>query len=285
MKSTVCGLMVLVAGSICAIEPVTIPNPVIKEKIYDPKRPYPKVVAPKPAGELAAFAKAPEGAVVLFDGTGFDHWAGLGNGNVFAVKQELFTDDWLDKAAKEPRWKTVDGAMEVTRTSHLVTKESFGDIQLHLEWRVSGKDQGNSGVYIMTRYELAILDSYENRIKKGADRSCGAIFGQYPPLVNACRPPGEWQSYDVTWTRPRFNAKGELIKAATMKVYHNGILIQDEKPLTGSTKYPGRPPYRAHGKLPLLLQCHGDAVQFRNIWVVDLEKEEDSNRRKGRDGE
>jgi hypothetical protein len=203
--------------------------------------------------------KPPPGAIVLFDGTGLSKWVQAKTG---------------DSAG----WVVKDGYVEVNPgTGDLRTRDSFGDVELHIEWAtptpVRGAEQGrgNSGVYLMSKYELQVLDSWENPTY--ADGMAGAIYGQYPPLVNAARPPGEWQSYDVVFHGPRFDSSGTLVRPATMTVHYNGILVQDNVTLSGPTGHYARPPYVAHEeKLPLLLQDHGDRVRYRNVWLKPLDR-------------
>ena len=156
--------------------------------------------------------------------------------------------------------------------------QNFGDCQLHVEWATpvpahgEGQGRGNSGVFLgLDRYEIQVLDSYEN--KTYADGSAGAIYGQYPPLVNVCRPPGQWQTYDIVYTAPRFDAEGKLLSPVRLTVFHNGVLIQNNVQLTGPTSWLERAPYQAHPeKQPISLQDHGNPVRFRNIWVRELGK-------------
>ncbi len=133
----------------------------------------------------------------------------------------------------------------------------------------SGQDRGNSGVFLMDLYEVQVLDSYNS--KTYADGMAGAIYGQYPPLVNASRKPGEWQTYDIVFHAPRFDANGKVTSPARMTVLQNGVLVQDNEELTGPTQHKARPPYKAHAdKLPLSLQDHGHPVRYRNIWIREL---------------
>ena len=163
----------------------------------------------------------------------------------------------------------------VKKTGAIRTKKKFGSCQLHVEWaspeEVTGDSQGrgNSGVFLMEFYEVQVLDNYRNITY--ADGMAAAVYGQYPPLVNACRPPGEWQTYDIVFHRPRFDADGGLLRPAFMTVFHNGILVQDRVELTGPTAWKQRPPYKAHAdRLPISLQDHGNPVRFRNIWIREL---------------
>ncbi|MGB6682272.1 MAG: DUF1080 domain-containing protein, partial [Candidatus Acidiferrum sp.] len=158
---------------------------------------------------------------------------------------------------------------------YIYTKQAFGDCQLHVELREptpphgESQERGNSGVFLMGLYEVQVLDSYEN--KTYADGQASALYGQYPPLVNASRPPGQWQWYDIVFHGPRFGPGGKLLRKAHVTVFHNGVLVQDNVELTGPTENGARPPYKAHPeKLPLALQDHGDPVRFRNIWIREL---------------
>jgi len=223
------------------------------------ERPEPRVVDP---GPYRPSGPPPSDAIVLFDGRGAKSLA-----------------QWTaaDSATKPARWKIVDGAMEVVAgTGAIATKQAFGDVQLHIEFREptppkgESQERGNSGVFLMGRYEVQVLDSYHNRTY--ADGAAGAIYGQYPPLVNASRPPGEWQTYDIIFHRPHFDASGNVTAPARMTVVHNGVLVQDNSVLSGPTAHMRRPPYEKHSDaLPLSLQDHGDPVRFRNIWVRKLE--------------
>lgn len=159
-------------------------------------------------------------------------------------------------------------------TGGIKTKQVFGDIQLHVEWRSpaevkgEGQGRGNSGVFLQERYEVQVLDSYANQTY--ANGQAGSVYKEYAPLVNASRKPGEWQSYDIIFTAPRFSEKGTLVVPGYLTVFHNGVLIQNHVALKGPTQYKGLPMPEVHGKGPLLLQDHGDAVSFRNVWVREL---------------
>ncbi len=163
----------------------------------------------------------------------------------------------------------------VPGAGNIRTRRRFGDLQLHIEWRtpaeVSGEGQGrgNSGIFLMERYELQVLDSYDNRTYSNGQ--AGAIYKQHIPMVNASREPGEWQSYDVVFTAPRFGADGALLSPARMTVFHNGVLILNHVELRGPTKFIGEPEYEAHAdRVPLLLQDHGNPVSYRNVWVREI---------------
>jgi len=183
---------------------------------------------------------------------------------------------WLPEEGEEQSWRAEDGIMlPGGKGVNLRTIRTFGDVQLHIEWaaplpaRGQGQGRGNSGVFFMGRYEVQILDSFENETY--ADGQAAAIYGQNPPLVNVCRPPGEWQSYDIVFRRPRFDTAGELVAPARMTVIHNGVLVQDAVELVGETMWLQPIPYRYHSdRLPLSLQDHGNPVKFRNIWLREL---------------
>ncbi|MBV6521663.1 MAG: hypothetical protein MNPFHGCM_01807 [Gemmatimonadaceae bacterium] len=222
--------------------------------IHSMERPRPPVVAP---GAGALPVPPPADAVVLLDGKSLNGW---------------------ETVSKRPAsWMVRPGYIEVAPgAGDIQTARGFGDVQLHVEWAspfpvagAEGQDRGNSGVYLMGLYEVQVLDSYLNETY--ADGQAAAIYGQYPPLVDVSRPPGEWQSYDIVFRRPRFAPSGALLKPATMTVLHNGVLVQDHVALTGPTGHRERPPYVAHGeKLPIRLQDHGHRVRYRNIWVREL---------------
>ncbi|MFZ0006788.1 MAG: DUF1080 domain-containing protein [Steroidobacteraceae bacterium] len=224
--------------------------------IHDRNRPLPGVVDPGTPASQSAPGRAPSDAVALFDGRDLSKWQ--------------------MKDGSPPKWKLGKGYFEVVPgTGYLYTREAFGDCQLHVEFAEpnppSGKDQdrGNSGVFLQGLYEVQVLDSYRNPTY--ADGQAAAIYGQFPPLVNASRAPGEWQSYDIVFHGPRFDAAGKLTRPARMTVLHNGVLVQDEVELTGPTAHKQRPPYVAGPeKLPLALQDHDNPVRFRNIWIREL---------------
>ncbi|MFB3853530.1 MAG: DUF1080 domain-containing protein [Vicinamibacterales bacterium] len=224
-----------------------------KWAIHDESRPLPPVVDPGPA---PAPSPVPSDAIVLFDGKTLS--------------------EWTNAKGAPAGWRIEDGYMEVVKGSGSIrTKKAFGDCQLHVEWASpasaggSGQDRGNSGVFLMDRYEVQVLDSYNSRTY--ADGMAAAIYGQYPPLVNASRKPGEWQTYDIVFHAPRFDESGAVISPARMTVFHNGVLVHDNEELTGPTAHKARPPYKAHDdRLPISLQDHSHPVRFRNIWIREL---------------
>ncbi|MCX6225092.1 MAG: DUF1080 domain-containing protein [Bacteroidia bacterium] len=181
--------------------------------------------------------------------------------------------NWVGRTGPA-KWKTGCRKMMVNGTGDILTKEKFGDCQLHLEFRTpskvvgEGQGRGNSGVYVQTLYEVQVLDSYINETYYNGQ--AGAVYKQSSPLVNASRKPGKWQSYDIVFHAPRFAGDGSVTSPATVTVFHNGVLIQDHFELKGPTNYSGYPKYEAHGDMPLLLQDHGNPVQYRNVWIRKL---------------
>lgn len=224
--------------------------------IHDRNRPLPAVVEPGTESSQQVPGRAPSDAMVLFDGHDLSQWR-MRDGS----------------AAK---WRIGAGYFEVVPgTGQLYTREAFGDCQLHVEFsepdppRGTDQDRGNSGVFLQDRYEVQVLDSFQSRTY--ADGQAGALYGQFPPLVNASRPPGQWQSYDIIFHAPKFDSAGRLARPAHMTVLHNGVLIQDDVQLSGPTAHQHRPPYVAGPpKQPLSLQDHGHAVRYRNIWIREL---------------
>lgn len=222
--------------------------------------PVPKIVTPG-----ATSSDAPSDAIVLFDGKNLDQWMTVKDGS----------------AAK---WTVADGAVTVKKgTGNIQTKKTFTDYQLHIEWRIpenitgSGQARGNSGVFLASTgagdegYEIQVLDCYNN--KTYVNGQTGSIYKQSIPLANACKKPGEWQTYDIIWTAPRFKSDGSLLSPARVTAIHNGVLVQNNFVLKGITKYIGTPVYKAHGASSIKLQDHGDkseAISFRNIWVREL---------------
>jgi hypothetical protein len=218
---------------------------------HDRNRPAPKVVEPGDG------MKPPSDAVVLFDGKDLSPWKSQKDGG-------------------PAKWKVENGYMEVVKgTGGIETTRAFGDCQVHVEWAAPSpavgedQDRGNSGVFFHGQYEVQVLDSY--RAATYPDGQAGALYGQYPPLVNASRPPGEWQTYDIVFRGPRFDAEGKLLRPARVTVLHNGVLVQDAAELIGPTANKARPPYKAHPPQGAIsLQDHSHPVRFRNIWVREL---------------
>jgi len=198
---------------------------------------------------------APSDAIVLFDGKDLSKW---------------------ESADGQPaKWRIDQGALVVApKTGDIRTKEKFGDCQLHIEWATpsvvqgEGQGRGNSGVYLQNRYEIQVLDSYQN--KTYFHGQAGSLYKQYAPLVNVTRPPGEWQTYDIVFRAPRFGADGEVQRPGSVSVFHNGVLVQDHVEIKGSTTHEGGPVYEAHGPDSIKLQDHGNETRFRNIWIRKL---------------
>jgi hypothetical protein len=223
--------------------------------------PVPKVVTPG-----ASCSDAPSDAIILFDGKNLDQWVSVKN-----------------PGAPAP-WTVADGAFTVNKpTGNIQTKRSFTDYQLHLEWKIpanitgTGQARGNSGLFLASTgpgddgYEIQILDCYNNSTY--VNGQTGSVYKQSIPLANACKKPGEWQTYDVIWTAPRFNDDGTVKTAARVTVLHNGVLLQNNYELKGQTKYIGAPSYIKHGPAPIKLQAHGDPsepISFKNIWIREL---------------
>ena len=235
-------------------------------KVHDIDRPRPVVVTP---GKTAA--DAPSDAIVLFDGTDLSHWHGEKDTADAAGKKQRTADK--DTPAK---WKVENGYAEMTPTGNIYTNESFGDCQLHIEWcspaepRSNSQHRGNSGIFLMDRYEIQVLDCYNN--KTYADGQAGAAYGQNPPLVNATRKPGAWQTYDIIFRAPRFK-DGKLESPAAVTILLNGVLVQNHFELLGATTHRAVGTYSAHhDKAPIRLQDHNDkqAVRYRNIWIRPL---------------
>jgi hypothetical protein len=184
-------------------------------------------------------------------------------------------NQWIKEDGGEPKWELKNGFMTVTKDGGgIKSKQKFGDIQCHIEWRTptpvngAGQERGNSGVYLQERYEIQVLDSYQNRTYSNGQ--AGAIYKQAIPLVNASRKPGEWQTYDIFYTAPRFSEKGTLVIPAYLTVLHNGVLIHNHVALAGPTQEHGLPIYVPHGNGSILLQDHGNPISYRNIWVREL---------------
>ena len=221
----------------------------------------------------------PSDAIILFDGADLDQWQKPKYGiaaDLDGTKATVMNASFEKYPGTKPEWIIKDNVIQVTPGGgNLQTKESFGDVQLHIEW-LSPVDEGkegqlysNSGVFFMGLYELQVLNSYENTTYSNGQ--AGAIYKQSPPLVNASRPPGEWQVYDIIFNAPEFDTNGNCTQKASITAFHNGVLIQNHFELDGPTFYIGKGKYFAHeARMPLLLQDHGDKVRFRNIWIRNL---------------
>lgn len=229
--------------------------------VHSMERPVPPIVVPAPA---QGPVPPPSDAVVLFDGNDLSKWRSSAGGHAgWTVEDGYF--EILPQG---------DEIMEPQPAGDIVTVDSFGDMQLHVEFSIPpGEKRGNSGVFFGgRRYEVQILDSYRNRTRSAPDAQAAAIYGQYPPLVNASRPAGEWQTYDILFFGPRFDGGGKVTRPAQITVFHNGILVQHNAKLVGMTRHKARPPYEVHPEeMPITLQNHGEPVRFRNIWVRELQ--------------
>lgn len=224
-------------------------------------KPVPVVVKPG-----AGCSEAPSDAIILFNGKNLDEWV--------AVKDSTSSN----------KWTVANNIITVNKSvGDIQTKRTFTDFQLHIEYRIpsnitgSGQARGNSGIFLAAfpwgagGYELQVLDNYNNSTY--VNGQAGSMYKQTPPLVNACRQPGEWQAYDVVWTAPRFNDDGSVKSPARVTVFHNGVLVQNNTELKGDTPYIGQPSYRKHGPAPIKLQAHGDKsepISYRNIWLRNL---------------
>jgi len=226
-----------------------------KWRVHDDARPRPPVIAPGTFSSQDMPGKPPSDAVVLFDGTSLAAWR---------------------TAKGEPaKWKLENGYMEpVYDAGDIFTRQEFGDSQLHVEWLApsppvgDSQGRGNSGVFLFGLYEVQVLDCFDNLTY--ADGQAAAIYGQTPPLVNACRQPGEWQTYDIVVTGPRFK-DGQIDVPAYVTVFHNGVVVQNHTQILGTTQHKVLPKLVVHGpRGPVRLQDHGDPVRFRNIWIRPL---------------
>ena len=220
--------------------------------------PVPRIITPG-----ATDAEPPSDAIRLFDGRDLHEWVRAGS-------------------TTPAGWTVRDNILTVEKKAgDIATVRRFTNYQLHIEWRIpvgitgAGQARGNSGVFLASAdsggYELQVLDSYENTTY--VNGQAGSMYKQSPPLVNAMRRPGEWQGYDVIWTAPTFHANGTLRTPARVTVFHNGVVVQNDYTLTGTTQYIGAPVYTAHGPSPISLQAHGDPsapISFRNIWLREL---------------
>jgi len=267
----VCGLTALVASLVyssgisaqdAAANPNAAKEPAAAAKPEDTEQWEPVPVKVSPGAKEGA---APSDSIVLFDGQNLDQWM-------------------MVKDGSPARWHVDNGTLVVDKAAgNIKTKRLFKNYQLHLEWRIpaditgEGQARGNSGLYLASTgsgdqgYEIQILDSFEN--KTYVNGQAASVYKQAPPLVNASRKPGDWQTYDVVWTAPAFHADGTLDTPAFVTVSHNGVVVQNHFRLLGETAYIGKPIYRKYDRAAIELQAHGDPsapISFRNIWVREL---------------
>jgi hypothetical protein len=235
-------------------------NTVKKYTVHDRERENPPVINP-----AKQFGQPPSDAIILFDGTDLSAWES-------------------ERAGREANWKIIDDYMEVPKkTGGIRTKKEFGNCQLHIEWRtpigldpkITDQKRSNSGVFLMDRYEVQVLDSYTDDNYKTnrtyADGQAAAIYGQNPPMVNACRPAGRWQSYDISFLRPLFDENGKCIHKARITVFHNGVVVHNNLEIEGTTSHKIKARYTSpHEKGHIRLQDHGNPICFRNIWIREL---------------
>ena len=224
-------------------------------RVHDDARPRPPVITPGTFSTADTPGKPPSDAVVLFDGKSLAAWK--------------------NAKGEAAGWKVENGYFEVVaKTGDIITRDEFGDSQLHVEWRApappkgDSQGRGNSGIFLMGLYEIQVLDCFDNLTY--ADGQASALYGQSPPLVNACRPPGEWQVYDIVYTAPRFK-DGKIDVPGYVTVFHNGVITQNHTQILGGTMHRVVPKLVVHGpRGPIELQDHGNPVRYRNIWIRPL---------------
>ncbi len=231
-----------------------------KYSVHDKTRPHPPVVTPAPQ-----FGQPPSDAIILFNGKDLSQWRS-------------------DRGNGEAKWKIVDNDYMVIppKAGSIHTEKVFGNCQLHVEWKtpegvpanVTDQNRSNSGVFLMGRYEIQVLDSYTDDNYKTnstyADGQAAAIYGSHPPMVNATRKPGEWQTYDIAFLRPIFDEKGNVGRKARVTVFHNGVCVQNNVEIEGTTTHKIKAKYTPHGEGPIGLQDHGNPIAYRNIWIREL---------------
>lgn len=243
-------LIVVTVSTAAAQEKVYPKPPAMVPEMTEFWTPQPRIVTP---ADMDHMMGAPSDAIILFDGKN--------------------TSQWQQARRDTISWPIVDGALVVGR-GEIRTKREFTDYQLHVEWsaptEVKGTSQGrgNSGIFMQGRYEVQVLDNYDNETY--VNGQAASIYKQSAPLVNAMQKPGKWNTYDIIYTAPRFREDGTLDYPARITVLHNGIVVQNNTTITGNTEYIGLPKYTAHGPGPISIQDHGNPVRFRNIWIREL---------------
>ncbi len=242
-------------------------------EFYTPK---PNVVTPGKIISDNILVQPPSDAIILFDGTDLSQWEKAQDRNAFTRGES--SEDFSGTTQLEAKWLIENGVMTVNKAEgDIQTKKTFGDFQLHVEWRVpknitgEGQLRGNSGIFLQGLYEVQVLDSYNQETY--VNGQAGSIYKQSIPLVNAMRAPGEWNVYDIVYTAPTFREDGSFRTRPCVTVIHNGVLVQNNALLSGPTQWIGIPQPKAHGKGPIRLQAHGDKsepISFRNIWIREL---------------
>jgi len=250
------GVLVLLVGMITT-HPFAAPQGDLdKYGPNDRTRPEPPIITAGTASTQEQAGRPPSDAIILFNGKDLSNWESL--------------------KGEPAKWTVGDGYFQVAPgTGDIRTKDGYGDCQLHVEWaspnppKGTDQDRGNSGVFLHSLYEIQVLDSYDNVTY--ADGEAAAVYGQHPPLVNAARKPGEWQTYDIVFHEAHFDADGKVVQRANVTVFFNGVLVQDHVEMTGPTAHHARPPYKPVGeKAPLELQDHHHPVRYRNLWIREL---------------
>ena len=249
LSCLVFGLLTHASAAIAVEQPLSREEILKRADVTAVWQPVPPEVSPGIDGA------PPTDAVVLFAGQGLDAWQ--------------------SRSGEAAGWAVANGVMTVVPGSgDILTRRAFGSVQLHLEWRApreiegDGQGRGNSGIFFMDRYEVQVLDSYDNPTYPNGQAA--SVYKQHIPLVNASRAPGERQVYDIIFTAPVFGVGGRPVRPAYVTVLHNGVLVQHHVPLHGPTLFIGKPQYEAHGKAPIRLQDHSNPVSFRNVWVREL---------------
>ncbi len=262
MKMIVSLLLVVMVLGLCSYAAKEIK----KYVVHDKTRENPKVVTPP-----KRIGQPPSDAIVLFDGED-------------SKEKEDKTSEWIsEKDGGKVKWNVENGYMEVVRkTGGIRTKKSFGNCQLHIEWytpegidpKITDQKRSNSGVFLMDRYEIQILDSYTKDNYKDnktyADGQAAALYGQHPPMVNACKKPGQWQTYDISFLKPLFDENGKIVRKARVTILHNGVVVHNNIEIEGTTSHKKKAAYKPHDSGHIRLQDHGNPVRFRNIWIREL---------------
>ena len=255
MKAVVCLFLVATILTVAGYAA----KEVRKYELHDKTRENPPVITPP-----ERFGQPPSDAIILFDGEDTSEWVS-------------------EKGGGKVRWNIENGYMKVVKKAGGIrSKKLFGNCQLHIEWRtpegvdpnITDQDRSNSGVFLMDKYEVQVLDSYTEKNyaenKTYADGQAAAIYGQHPPMFNACRRPGQWQSYDISFLRPIFDENGKLVRKARITILHNGVVVHNNLEIEGTTSHKEKAKYTPHDRGHICLQEHGNPIRFRNIWIREL---------------